>query len=59
MKETPEDVRNFLAKALPEERFHRETLLRLASPEDLEKFKKLHERALNAITSNRKEMRSV
>lgn len=42
MPETPSDIKYFLDKALPDEQFHRETLMRLAGDEALEKVKATH-----------------
>lgn len=45
MPETPADIRYFLDRALPDEQFHRETLRRLASEDDLIRYGQLHAEA--------------
>lgn len=46
MPETPEDIKGFIRKALPDEIFHRETLRRLAGEEVLVEMKQRHDEAL-------------
>lgn len=48
--ETPSDIRSVIGKALPDEIFHRETLMRLAGDEALAKFSEIHLRAFGKLT---------
>lgn len=46
MPETPSDIREFISKALPDEIFHRETLMRLAGEETMARLRPVHEETL-------------
>lgn len=46
MPETPGDIKEFIAQALPDEIFHRETLRRQAGDEAVERLRVRHEAAL-------------
>lgn len=46
MPETPSDIKSFIARALPDEIFHRETLRRQAGDEALERLRVRHDAAL-------------
>lgn len=47
--ETPSDIREVLQAVLPDEIFHRETLKRLAKPEDLALYEAKHQAALQKL----------
>jgi hypothetical protein len=47
--DTPSDVKEFIAKALPDETFHRETLHRLSSENALYLIGQVHQDALTAL----------
>ncbi len=49
MPETPEDIKGFIRKALPDEIFHRETLQRMAGEEVLAEMKQRHDDAYNRL----------
>lgn len=53
MPETPSDIKEFIALALPDEIFHRETLLRLAGEEAIAKFLPLHQQIFSKLTEKR------
>jgi rubrerythrin len=53
MPETPEDIKSFIRKALPDEIFHRETLQRLAGEEVLAEMKKRHDDAYNRLVNKK------
>jgi len=50
MEETPSDIRYVIDRALPDEIFHRETLMRLAGEETIERFRKHHADAYFKLT---------
>lgn len=50
MKETPSDIKYFISKALPDEIFHRETLMRLAGAEVMERLRPTHDRVFAQLT---------
>lgn len=50
MPQTPSDIREVIGKVLPDEIFHRETLMRLAGEEAIEKIKVFHENAYKKLT---------
>lgn len=50
MPETPSDIKEALRIILPDEIFHRETLMRLCSEETLNKYGKIHIDAYNKLT---------
>jgi len=49
MPQTPSDIREVIGKVLPDEIFHRETLMRLAGEESIEKIKIFHENAYQKL----------
>ena len=50
MQETPEDIRFVISKALPDEIFHRETLMRLAGDDAIQTIKAYHAAAYTKLT---------
>jgi hypothetical protein len=53
MPETPSDIREVISRALPDEIFHRETLMRLSGEEALAKLKVVHDAALLKLTGKK------
>ena len=50
MKETPGDIKEVISRVLPDEIFHRETLMRLAGDEVIERMRVHHDEAYSRLT---------